>query len=182
MNRRVFGIASFLCLFALIFNFQPVKAHESVTVGSYIIEYGWINEPPIVGSQNAIIVIVSTTGDEVPVEDLSSLTVTISYGGEDKVLALQPLSEDSPGQFIAPIVPTIPGQYALRFGGNLDDTAVNVEVEPEEVESADKLEFPRNTSAQESTDLGMINSLVYPSLLIALIALALAALAFRKAR
>src|SRR5215211_4960938 len=179
MSNKIFSIASLLCLFALIFNFQIVKAHESITVGDYTIECGWIDEPPVVGTRNAILVIVSTTNDEKPVEDVTSLTVTISYGGQDKILTRQPLSEDSPGQFISPILPTVPGKYKLHFGGNLGDTAVDVEVEPEEVEPADRLEFPRAVSAQQNADLGVMNWLIYLSLLIAFIALILAVMTLR---
>jgi len=167
MNKRNLWMAGFVSLFALLLNFQFALAHETVTVGDYEIEYGWINEPVIAGHLNAFVVNVSETGsgDAQPVEDVSGLTVIVSYGGQSKTLTLQPLGEDTPGQFIAPILPTILGQYTLTFGGKLGDTEVNnVEVEPEEVETAEALQFPSVASAEESANTGMTNWLTYLSL------------------
>jgi hypothetical protein len=157
-----------------------VLAHEAITVGEYTIEIGWLNEPPIAGQQNAIVVNVSRTSDEQPVEDVSGLTVTVSYGGQEKLLTLQPLGEDTPGQFIAPILPTVPGQYMLKLGGSLGDTPADVEVEPEEVEPADTLEFPSIESTNQSASTAAMNWLIYLSLLIGLIALVLAVMALQK--
>jgi hypothetical protein len=182
VNKKLFISAGLLAIVALVLNFQLAFAHESITVGDYTLEIGWLSEPPIVGQQNAIIVNVSTTSDEQPVEDVSALTVTISYGGLDKTLTLQPLGEDTPGQFVAPLFPTVAGQYTVKLGGTLGDTAVDAEVEPEEVEPADTLQFPSAASTQQNTDLGMMNWLIYLSLLIGLIALILGVMALRKSR
>ncbi len=152
MNKKLFIIGGLLAIIALVLNFQLAFAHESITVGDYTIEVGWLSEPPIVGQQNAIVVNVSTS-DGQPVEDVSGLTVAVSYGGQNKTLTLQPLGEDTPGQFIAPILPTIPGQYTLNLGGKLGDTDVKV-----------------------------LNWLIYLSLLIGLIALGLGIMALRKSR
>lgn len=185
MNKKKLWTAGLIALFALVLNFQLVLAHEHVTVGDYEIEYGWLNEPVIAGQMNAFVVNVSDTssGEAQPVEDVSALTVKVSYGGQSKTLTLQPLGEDTPGQFVAPILPTIPGQYTLTFGGELGDTDVNnLEVEPEEVETADTLLFPNVTSTEESANPGVMNWLIYLSLLIALIALGLGVMSLRRAR
>jgi hypothetical protein len=182
MKKKIFMFASLISLIALLFTIQTVLAHETITIGNYEIEVGWANEPPIVGQQNAIVVNVSDTsnGDAQPVEDVSALTVSVSYGGQSKTLTLQPLGEDTPGQFVAPILPTVAGQYAIKLGGTLGDTAVNAEVEPEEVASADTLQFPGVESAAQSTSAGMESWLIYLSLLIGLIALVLGVMALRK--
>ena len=183
MNNRRKWAAGLISLILLVMNFQSALAHESVTVGDYEIEIGWLNEPPITGQQNAIIVNVSDTsnGEALPVEDIPSLTVTISYGGQSKILTLQPLGEETPGQFIAPILPTIPGQYTLILGGKLGDTNVdNVEAEPEEVAPADTLQFPKVAPVDQSTETTTTNWLVYLSLLIGLIAMGLGIMALRK--
>jgi hypothetical protein len=184
MNKKMFGAAGLVALIASALSFQLAFAHESVTVGDYEIEIGWVDEPPIVGQQNAILVNVSNTssGEAQPVEDVSSLTVTVSYGGQSKTLTLQPQGEDTPGQFMAPILPTVPGQYTVTLGGKLGDTDVSAEVEPEEVETADTLQFPNVESAQQGADLGLMNWLIYISLLIGLIALVLGVMALRKGR
>lgn len=35
-------------LASLTLNFQLARAHETVTVGNYAIDFGWLSEPPIV--------------------------------------------------------------------------------------------------------------------------------------
>lgn len=183
MRNKKLGVACMITLISLTLNFQLAFAHETVSVGDYEIEFGWLSEPPIVGQQNAIVVNVSDTssGDEMPVEDISSLTVTISYGGQNKTFTLQPLGEDTPGQFIAPILPTVPGQYMIIFGGKLGNTDVNnVEVEPEEVEPADTLQFPSVTVADQGSNVASIQWLIYLSLFIGLIALGIGVMALRK--
>jgi hypothetical protein len=180
MNTKLFMAACLLALIALLTGYQTALAHETITAGDYEIEIGWLSEPPVVGQQNAIVVNVSdmSTAEARPVEDVSSLTVTLSYGGQSKTLTLAPLGEDTPGQFVAPVLPTIPGQYTLILGGKLGDTAVDAQVEPEEVAPADTLEFP--SAAPQSADLGLMNWLIYLSLLIGLIALVLGVMALRR--
>ena len=183
MNKKRFWAAGLVALMALALSFQLAFAHESITVGDYEIQIGWVNEPSVVGQQNAIAVNVSDTssGEAQPVEDVSSLTVAISYGGQSKELTLQPLGEDTPGQFVAPILPTVAGQYTVTLGGKLGDIAVDAQVEPEEVQPADTLQFPSAETTQQSSGFGMINWLIYLSLLIGLIALGLGMSALRKA-
>ncbi len=185
MKKKTFVTACLIALLAALTSYQLVLAHEFITIGDYTLEIGWVNEPPIVGQQNAIVVNVSTTADEQPVEDVSGLTVAVSYGGQNKTLTLQPLGEDTPGQFVAPILPTIPGQYTINLGGKLGTTDVKADVQPEEVQSADVLQFPGEASAgtaNQSADAGVMNWLVYLSLLIGLIALILGVMALRKSR
>jgi hypothetical protein len=176
MRKKYYWLSALICLCVLGINFLPTMAHATVTVGDYEIEYGWINEPVIVDQQNAIVVNVSDTSgaDAMPVEDVSALTVTVSYGTQSKTLMLQPLGEDTP---------TIPGQYTLIFGGKLGDTVVdNVEVEPEEVETADVLQFPNVASNEQSSNVGVMNWLVYLSLLMGGVALVLGVVSFLRSR
>jgi len=175
--------ACLIVLIVVLLSHQTALAHESITVGDYEIEIGWVDEPPIVGQQNAILVIVSNTsgGEAQPMEDVSSLEVRVSYGDQSKELTLQPLGEDTPGQFMAPILPTIPGQYTILLGGQLGDTTVDAHVEPEEVVSADTLQFPSIEASGQNADSGATNWLIYLSLMIGLIALGLGMTALRKA-
>lgn len=188
MNKKIFLPACLIAFLAAFISYQIAFAHASITVGDYTLEIGWLSEPPIAGQQNAIVVNVSTTSDKQPVEDISALTVTVSYGGQNKALTLQPLGEDTPGQFVAPVLPTIPGQYTIKLGGTLGNAAVSAEVEPEEVQPADTLQFPsvasaaNAASADQSAILATMNWLIYISLLIGLIALVLGVMALRKAR
>ena len=182
MKKWTWWLAGLIAFIALIINFQLGLAHESITVGDYNLEFGWLNEPPVVGQNNAIVVHVSTS-DGQPVEDVSLLTITISYGGQHKTLTLQPVDEHSPGQFMAPIVPTVPGQYTVHFGGRINETTfVDIFVEPEEVQPADTLAFPNAASEDQGMNLGFMNWLIYLSLLISLIALGIGVTALRKSR
>jgi hypothetical protein len=179
MNKKKLWTAGLIALIVLILNFELAFAHEGVTVGDYEIEIGWVNEPPIVGQQNALVVNISNTssGEAQPVEDVSALTVTVSYGGQSKTLTLQPLGEDTPGQFIAPLIPTVVGEYMVALGGKLGDTNVSAEIHPEEVAPADMLQFP--SVSQPNGETGWLTWL---ALFTGLIGIGLGVTALRKPR
>jgi hypothetical protein len=190
MKKQTLWLAGLFAFIALVLNFQFALAHEGIAAGDYEIVFGWASEPPIAGQPNGIVIHVTdnSTGEEQPVEDVSSLIVTLSYGGQSKELEFEALGEHNPGEFQAPVLPTIPGKYTLHFGGTLGDTDVDAEVEPEEVQPVETLQFPVEENAAsteqagQSTDLGMLNWLTYLSLLVGLIALVLAVMALRRAR
>jgi hypothetical protein len=182
MRKKPFIVAGVIVLTALLINFQIVFAHEGVTVGDYELEIGWLNEPPVVDQQNAIVVIVTDTsgGGSEPVEDVSALTVTISYGGQNKTLTLQPLGEDTPGQFVAPILPTVAGLYTINLGGTLGDTTVDAAVEPEEVQPSETLQFPVLDLAQPTGASSSTDWLTWLGVLLGLIGIGLGITAMRK--
>ena len=113
-----------------------------------------------------------------PVDEISSLTVTLSYGGQRKILSFQPLGEDTTGQFMAPILPTVPGEYEVILGGILDDMAVEAENHVEEVQPIDVLAFPAVDSTRQSA---AADWLFWLSILIGLIGTGLGVTALRKA-
>jgi hypothetical protein len=152
MRKNNLWLVGLFVLIVLILNAQTVLAHESIEVGNYTLVVGWLNEPPVVGQHNAIVVEAATTSDEQPVEDISALTLTISYGGQEKSLSLEPVDEHTPGQFMAPVLPTVPGEYTVIFGGTLGDTTVDVETHMEEVQPADTLAFPSTEVAQQENN------------------------------
>ena len=183
MKKNTLWLAGLFMFLAITLNIQPVLAHEGITVGDYEIVVGWAVEPPLAGQMNAIEIRVSDTssGTEEPVEDVSSLTLTVSYGGQEKTLVLEPIGEDSPGQFIAPILPTTAGEYEVIFGGTLDETAVDAETHVQEVQPADALSFPVVDSAQaERTSFGLTGWLAAAGLLTGLAALGLSMYNLRK--
>ena len=180
--KRFLWLAGLFALMALILNVQPAMAHETITVGDYTLEVGWLSEPPVVGQHNAIVVNVST-GDEQPVEDVSSLTLTISYGGQQKTLALEPVDEHSSGQYMAPVLPTVAGEYLVIFGGTLGDTAVEAETHVEEVQPADTLAFPNvESTPQETNSLGMTEWLAIVGFVSGVAGLILSLLNLRKSK
>lgn len=182
MKQKTFWLALFSVWIALILNAQPALAHESITFGDYTLEVGWLSEPPVVGQHNAIVVNVSMS-DEQPVEDISSLTLTISYGGQEKTLSLEPLDEHSPGQFMAPILPTVPGEYTVTFGGMIGDTLVEAETHVEEVQPADTLAFPIvDSTPSETNTFGMTDWLAIAGFISGLGGLVISLLNMRNRR
>lgn len=187
MNTKKLWLAGLISLALLIFNSRFVLAHESITVGDYEIVYGWVNEPPIAGQLNGVEIFVNNTsgGDEQPVEEdvVSSLVVELSYGGESKTLTLEPVF-DAPGAFDVTVIPTIPGLYSLKFSGTLGgDTSVDEQVELEEVQAADAVDFPSAAeSAQQSSISGMANWLTWVAVLLGLVGVGLGVAALRKSR
>ena len=178
MNKRSVLSACLLSLMLLLSSVHTVLAHETVTVGDYEIEVGWLSEPPIVGEKNAIFLHITETGSGAPVEDVSSLTVTLSYGGQRKILVFQPLGEDTPGQFMSPILPTVPGQYEVIFGGILGDTAVEADTHLDEVQPIDVLAFPAVDSARTSA---ATDWLIWLSILVGLVGVGLGVTALGRA-
>jgi hypothetical protein len=308
MNKKLFLIASLLAMVAVALCVQTVLAHETVTVGDYDIEYGWVDEPVLVNQPNAIVINISrhmamsggisvmsptdgstVQGDQTEVSvmfdglnasandagvhwhlfmddkllsmipldqtkvtvtgltngshelkarlsdgkhvdfgepatitinvsgasdtgtpavsdamalsmndsgahdhtapseamadvDVSELVVEASYGGQSKQLTLQPLGEDTPGQFVAPILPTVVGAYSIKLRGRIDGTDIQpTEVEPEEVQGAELLAFPAVAGDQQD---GMKTSdvLAVAGFLFGLGGLVLGFMALRKAR
>ncbi len=155
MKKKSLLHACLIGLLSLLVSHQAVLAHEHITAGDYEIVVGWMDEPPVAGQKNAVVVTVSdiSSGEALPVEEISSLDVSISYGDQLKTLDFQPVNTDTPGEFMAPLLPTIPGEYALLLGGQLGDTPVDAEVHLEEVQPADVLQFPRLESTAQETNV-----------------------------
>lgn len=142
------GAAELALLLALAFCPARVAwAHQTVTVGDYTVEYGWVNEPAVAGQPNAVVINV---GPESANADVSGLEVQVVFGPEAKFLTLQPLGENTPGQFIAPLTPMRPGTYTIHLGGSIGKTAFDTDVKPEEVQTADVVQFPVAAAGQPS--------------------------------
>jgi hypothetical protein len=188
MKKKILWLAGLFVTLALFLNVQRALAHESITVGDYEIVYGWLNEPPIAGQLNGVEIFVNDTssGSEQPVEEhiVHSLVVELTYGGESKTLTMEPVF-DTAGAFDATVLPTIPGLYSLKFSGTVGDTPVDAEVELEEVQAADAVDFPGAASTeatQQNVAVGTADWLVWLSLLLGLLGVGLGAIALRKAR
>jgi len=166
---------------AIFFSYQMASAHTTIHVGSYDVEVGWVDEPPIVGQRNAVVVNVSNTTSTDAVVDISKLTVSVNYGGQTKTLTLQPLSEDTTNQYIGPILPLVAGQYTVQLRGQLDSTNISSDVQPEEVVPSDTLAFPNTASSQpKNGSISLSGWLAAIGFIVGLSALILAFLAYRK--
>jgi hypothetical protein len=185
MKKKTLWLAVLFTPIALLLHAQPAHAHESITIGDYQIVVGWASEPPVAGQMNAIEIHVSSTstGTEQPVEDISSLTMSVSYGGQQKSLTLEPLGEDAPGGFSALLVPTVAGEYRLTFGGRLGDTPVDAETHVQEVQPAETLAFPSLDSTSSGTSaFGLTGWLAIAGLVSGLAGLTLSIIGLRRDR
>ena len=140
-----------LLLYLLV---APVAAaHTHQTVGPFTLEFGWLNEPALVGQPNGVQLII--TDGEHPVTDLGAddLAVIVSTAGQDSqplplIAAFDAEEGEGPlGEYHATLLPTAPGDYSFHVTGTIHDTSVDFTVAsgPETfdgVEGSSDLEFP----------------------------------------
>jgi hypothetical protein len=142
LRAKILGLAALAAVvLALALPFVAL-AHTSIDIGSYTVEVGWVDEPPIAGMKNAVFISITNKDTQKPVEGVSTLEVTVSTGGKDRKLDVRPLSEDKPGQYAADFIPTRRGTYTVKLSGKIESTAVNTSVDIEEVADANSLAFP----------------------------------------
>ena len=151
MRRTLLRALGALLLLASLALPLVASAHQTVTDAGYDIEYGWVNEPVIINQPNAVVINITkhsdTTTDTaaMPADvDVSGLVISVSYGGQSKTLALQPLGEDTPGQFVAPMMPTVAGTYTIQLSGQINGNPIDtIQVMPEEANTPDLVQFPK---------------------------------------
>lgn len=147
------------------------SAHVAETAGPYTIEIGWHVEPAYVAQPNAVEVTISTGAGQ-PVTDLGAddLHAVVSTAGQSSPsLPFEPAfdlaeRDGTPGQYIARIDPTAPGDYAFHVTGAIHGQAVDITVASGEqtfdpVASTSDVEFPVKlpTLAEVSTHLDRID-------------------------
>jgi hypothetical protein len=94
--------------------------------------------------------------------------VEAQYGGQTKTLELQPLSEDSVGEYIARLTPMKMGQYTVHITGSLGDQSLDLSVQPEDIQSSDVVEFPAVT-APATSSFGLTGWLAVVALVLGLL-------------
>lgn len=136
---RVVGTAVILTITLLAISTTTTLAHTRVEVGPYTIVVGWLVEPPVVGERNALTIEITEDGEPVSgAED--DLRAELVYGAQTFRTNLNPTEES--GLYTATIFPTVRGQYAVRLFGTLNGLEIDETIEPEEVFSADRIQFP----------------------------------------
>ncbi len=148
----------FLLVTVLFLPTSAASAHTSFPAGPYTVEIGWLNEPPVAGQANAIVVnlgAASQSASSAPVKiDYSGLTLQVSYGGQSKFLTLQPQSEDTPYDLMGVMTPSVRGKYTVqvsgKLGGDLGPADVSITTQPEEVLGLDAVAFPSLPEEQSS--------------------------------
>ena len=170
-----------LFIAVLLFPASTVSAHTSFPEGPYTVEIGWLNEPPVVGQPNAIVVNLSpadqgssdsttpqateatpmSAAPDVVKMDYSGLTMQVAYGGQTKKLYLVPQSEDTPYNLMGVMTPAVMGKYTVivngKLTGDLGSSDVSINMQPEEVVGIDTVQFPNlpaDQSGQSATSSG----------------------------
>jgi len=154
MFRKALRVLAALILLALLIAPLTAYAHEEVEVGNYVFEIGWKNEPVIDGQSNGLYLFITPKAESGGSEGEeghhaaegvtgaeSTLNFTIEYGGISQSYDLRPVT-DQAGVYTADLIPTREGQYTFRFTGAINNEAIDVTFEPEEVEAAGKIAFP----------------------------------------
>lgn len=143
LHKRVFlfVLTGMILLWGWLAAAPLILAHESTTIGPYTLIVGWVNEPPIIGERNAILLIVSNTESGEPISGVeASLDAEVIYGGKTFRANLNPTT--TAGEYHLDLIPTVRGLYNLHLFGTIGDTEVELTLEPEEVFGADRLQFP----------------------------------------
>jgi hypothetical protein len=158
MKRCLLAFAS--CATAAAFVVGPLAgigyAHGTRGVADHKFIVGWAVEPAFVGFPNAVQLIVQEP-DGTPVEGVEKeLRVEVSIGGEKTEPMELRTVFDSPGEYRADLMPTVPGGYTFRFFGDFEGAQVDESFESpkdgfNEVEGTSEIAFPK--AAPSTTEL-----------------------------
>jgi hypothetical protein len=121
LSAWVLGVVAALALAA------PAQAHEQRDVADHSMVVGWADEPTFSGFKNAVQVFVNEHGtggqEEGPAVEDAEMEVEVLFGGEDAEESIGPFPLEpafgSPGEYLATLVPTRPGQYTFHITGTL---------------------------------------------------------------
>lgn len=150
MKKIALSLLAFAMLLAA-FSFPRALAHEEIVRGDVRIVGGWTNEPPYVNQINGIELNITRISNGQPINNaLAQVDVSMRKGGETKPLEFQPTEE--PGHYVAEILPTQTGQYAIAFQGTIAGAAFNGQIEIEDVGNTRLLEFPPASSSGGVSD------------------------------
>lgn len=138
--------ASLLFMLFLAFSPGPALAHEELIRGDIKIVGGWVDEPPLVGQFNGIVLEITRVSDGQPITNaLAQLDVSVKKGTPTRSLDFQP--QEEPGVYVAEILPTQTGQYAAIIKGTVAGQAIDGQIEIEAVEDTARFNFPPASNA-----------------------------------
>jgi len=180
------------------------SAHERRAVGNYEMEVGFLNEPTIANQLNGVFMHIEFFPNGVPetaggedsegegggreavlgADQTTSVTVTVGGGAATRELEFEPLED--PGSYVAPFIPTLPGDYTFHILGEIDGTEIDETFESgpntfEPVVDPAELEFPSRDAGGDtgspSDDADEDDDDDGAAIVVAIIAAALAVLA-----
>lgn len=133
--------ASLLVLSFFSFSPSPALAHEEMIRGDIKIVGGWVDEPPYVGQFNGIVLEITRVSDGQPITNaLAQLDVSVKKGTPTRSLDFQ--RQEEPGVYVAEILPTQTGQYAVVMRGTVASQPIDGQIEIEDVEDTARFTFP----------------------------------------
>jgi hypothetical protein len=154
MRFRVGGTAIGAALILAMVISATASAHFVKQFGTYSVAMGWLHEPTYAGVENAVQVIVKDEAGQ-PVNDLApgDLEVVVSTAGQQTAaLPLQPSFDPdtglgTPGEYTAPIIPTLVGDYTFHLSGSIhgqavDETATSSDQTFNSVTAGTDVQFP----------------------------------------
>jgi len=129
---RSLGIAVPIAAMAAALVVGSAQAHVLKDFGTYSVALGWVHEPTYVGQLNAVQVVIKDARGR-PVVDVGDgdLKVVVSVGGQKSASLdlLNTYDPDTglgiPGDYEAPLVPTVPGDYTFHLTGTIHGTTVD---------------------------------------------------------
>jgi hypothetical protein len=152
-TRFIRAVTSLALLAGSLVAAPVASAHTHIHVGDFELSIGWANEPTYVGVPNGVEITVSDH-DGQPVTDLGAGDITVIVSTADQSTEALPLEPafvvdvfGTPGQYVADLLPTVPGDYTFKFAGSLREETVDVTVTSGEdtfspVQSSTDVEFP----------------------------------------
>ena len=169
--RRLTIAATTAGLFVLVAA-AATDAHVLKDFGPYSVALGWVTEPTYVGQVNAVqVVIKDKQGKAITDVPDGDLKVVVSAGGQTSAeLSLtNKFDEDTglgvPGDYEAPLTPTVPGDYTFHLTGKvhgqaIDETATSSDSTFNSAVEATDIEFPTKlpSLSEVATRLDRIDS------------------------
>ncbi len=142
-------------------------AHEHRHVGPFEMVVGWADEPPYVGFKNAVELRLKDRSGKAVTDLGDTLKVEILLGDQKMGPLSLNASDETPGEYLAPIIPTRPGAYTFHFigairGQKVDQSFTASEKTFDPVAGASEIEFPaKDPSRGELAErLGRVTSRV----------------------
>ncbi len=129
---RRLGVALPIAVMATVMVAALAQAHVLKDFGPYSVALGWLHEPTYVGQLNAVQVVVKDARGK-PVTDIADgdLKVIVGVGGQDSASLDLVATYDgdtglgTPGDYEAPLIPTVPGDYTFHLTGKIHDATVD---------------------------------------------------------
>lgn len=111
----------------VVFGATAAWAHEERNVGAITMRVGWLNEPTYSSSVNAVQVFLAKKGGGAIAD--AKLSAVVLFGDKASTTRSQAIrlnaSDETPGEYTGPIVPSRPGTYTFHITGDAAGTKVD---------------------------------------------------------